>query len=62
MKEGYNIVAGINVNLQGDPDFDVREKNSFVLTSLDYLLDETERLLSLAREVRRKRDSAKVKT
>ena len=60
MEEGYNIIAGINVNTQcgGSCDFGfIRGKNSFVITSLDHLLDETEKLLSMAREQRRKRDS-----
>ena len=56
MKEGYNLVMGINTGVQGEIKIDLRNINSYVITSLDYLLDHTAELLNMASAQRNLRD------
>lgn len=61
MREGYNLIAGINTISQGEMEIDVRGVNSYVVTSLDYLLDNTDELLRIASVQRQLRDSQSLK-
>ena len=54
----FCMVVGINCLTQGDIEVNLEGCNSYVLTSLDYLLDQTEQVLSMAKELRHKRDNS----
>ena len=56
MKIGYNMIIGCNSEQQGTINLDLSKANSYVITSLDYLLDNTDELLIAADNHRKKRD------
>ena len=55
-KSGYCLIIGLNDRDQGQIKYDLDGCNSYVITSLDYLLDNAEQVLMFAEELRNKRD------
>lgn len=57
-KSGHCLIIGLNDRTQGRIKYDLDGCNSYVITSLDYLLDNTKQVLGFAEELRNKRDNS----
>ena len=55
---GHCLIIGLDERTQGRIKFDLNDCNSYVITSLDYLLNQTEQVLAFAEELRNKRDNS----
>jgi len=59
---GHCLIIGIDETTQGKMKLDLGDCNSYVITSLDYLLTQTEQVLMFAEELRAKRNLSSVDT